>query len=266
MGFLAGLKAFTAAVVGGIGSIPGAMLGGLLIGLAESFAQRLRRRPVVGHLRLRDPDRVHALPAERAARHAGASRRSERRTDPTPPDPAAAGDEPADRRRRVGRESRRSAASSAAGCSAVPERWADRPPRGQAARLRRSRLRRSRSGSSEGNLFSVRPVTRSSTSLLALGLNVIVGFAGLLDLGYVAFFGIGAYTYALLSSDHYGIHWPAEFSHPARDRRARRSSASCSVSPRGGCSGTTSRSSRSSSARPSSSSRTCEPDDLRRTG
>jgi branched-chain amino acid transport system permease protein len=37
MGFAAGLKAFTAAVVGGIGSIPGAMLGGLLIGMAEAF-------------------------------------------------------------------------------------------------------------------------------------------------------------------------------------------------------------------------------------
>jgi branched-chain amino acid transport system permease protein len=37
MGFIAGLKAFTAAVVGGIGSIPGAMLGGLLIGVAESM-------------------------------------------------------------------------------------------------------------------------------------------------------------------------------------------------------------------------------------
>ena len=45
--------------------------------------------------------------------------------------------------------------------------------------------------------------------LLGLGLNVVVGFAGLLDLGYVAFFGFGAYFYALLSSDHYGIHWPA---------------------------------------------------------
>jgi branched-chain amino acid transport system permease protein len=38
MGFAAGLKGFTAAVVGGIGHMPGAMLGGLLIGLAEAFS------------------------------------------------------------------------------------------------------------------------------------------------------------------------------------------------------------------------------------
>jgi branched-chain amino acid transport system permease protein len=44
--------------------------------------------------------------------------------------------------------------------------------------------------------------------LLALALNIVVGWGGLLDLGFVAFFGIGAYTYALLSSDQYDIHLP----------------------------------------------------------
>ncbi len=39
---------------------------------------------------------------------------------------------------------------------------------------------------------------------LGLGLNVVVGLAGLLDLGYIAFYGVGAYTYALLSV-HYGL-------------------------------------------------------------
>ncbi|MEY4653667.1 MAG: hypothetical protein RI884_2248 [Pseudomonadota bacterium] len=38
--------------------------------------------------------------------------------------------------------------------------------------------------------------------LLALGLNIVVGFAGLLDLGFVAFFAIGAYLYGLMASPH----------------------------------------------------------------
>ncbi|HYM48999.1 MAG TPA: hypothetical protein VET65_00355 [Candidatus Limnocylindrales bacterium] len=51
--------------------------------------------------------------------------------------------------------------------------------------------------------------------LLAIGLNVVVGFAGLLDLGYAAFFAIGAYTYGMLASGllsasplHHEIHLP----------------------------------------------------------
>ena len=44
--------------------------------------------------------------------------------------------------------------------------------------------------------------------MLGIGLNVVVGFAGLLDLGYVAFYAIGAYGYALLASPHFGIHVP----------------------------------------------------------
>jgi len=43
---------------------------------------------------------------------------------------------------------------------------------------------------------------------LALGLNIVVGFAGLLDLGYIAFYAVGAYTYALLASPHFGLHFP----------------------------------------------------------
>src|SRR5512138_1857713 len=38
--------------------------------------------------------------------------------------------------------------------------------------------------------------------LLALGLNIVVGYAGLLDLGYVAFYAVGAYMFGLLASPH----------------------------------------------------------------
>jgi branched-chain amino acid transport system permease protein len=54
-------------------------------------------------------------------------------------------------------------------------------------------------------------------ALLAVGLNVVVGWAGLLDLGYIAFFGFGAYGFALLSSSQIGpngIHLPAYVSVP----------------------------------------------------
>ena len=44
--------------------------------------------------------------------------------------------------------------------------------------------------------------------MLGIGLNVVVGFAGLLDLGYVAVYAIGAYGYALLASPQFGIHIP----------------------------------------------------------
>ena len=43
---------------------------------------------------------------------------------------------------------------------------------------------------------------------LSLGLNIVVGMAGLLDLGYVAFYAVGAYTWALLASPHFNLHLP----------------------------------------------------------
>jgi branched-chain amino acid transport system permease protein len=54
-------------------------------------------------------------------------------------------------------------------------------------------------------------VTAGGFVLLALGLNIVVGFAGLLDLGYAAFFAIGSYSFAMLASPHFGdqgIHVP----------------------------------------------------------
>ena len=51
--------------------------------------------------------------------------------------------------------------------------------------------------------------------LLALGLNVTVGWVGVLDLGYVAFFGLGAYFYAAVASVYAGRYWDAQWAIPA---------------------------------------------------
>ena len=78
-GFRLGLIAFTAAVVGGIGNLPGAVLGGLLIAMVESFNNGLgwatpgQRLDAVDHLR--DPDHHPGLPAGGPARRADARRR-----------------------------------------------------------------------------------------------------------------------------------------------------------------------------------------------
>lgn len=44
--------------------------------------------------------------------------------------------------------------------------------------------------------------------ILAVGLNIVVGYAGLLDLGFIAFYAVGAYAYALLASAQFDIHLP----------------------------------------------------------
>ncbi|HUK94485.1 MAG TPA: branched-chain amino acid ABC transporter permease [Gaiellaceae bacterium] len=65
----------------------------------------------------------------------------------------------------------------------------------------------------EGNLYRYGLITLIY-ALLALGLNVVVGFAGLLDLGYIAFFGVGAYAFGIMASGHSGHHLPAELAVP----------------------------------------------------
>ncbi len=67
----------------------------------------------------------------------------------------------------------------------------------------------------EGNHYVSTAADIGYFVLLAIGLNVVVGFAGLLDLGYAAFFAIGAYTYAMFASSqlagsplHHEFHYP----------------------------------------------------------
>jgi branched-chain amino acid transport system permease protein len=95
--------------------------------------------------------------------------------------------------------------------------WERLPPAGKLALLTPAAIVPFLPFASEGNLFNY-GLFILIYALLALGLNVVIGFAGLLDLGYVAFFGFGAYTYAFLSGTHankghvYTHHWHAEWS------------------------------------------------------
>src|SRR5580765_5984826 len=97
--------------------------------------------------------------------------------------------------------------------------WGRLPPAGKLALITPAILVPFIPFVSTGNLFNY-GIFILIYALLALGLNVVVGFAGLLDLGYVAFFGFGAYTYAFLSGTHsekghvYTHHWPAELAIP----------------------------------------------------
>src|SRR5258708_3252146 len=62
----------------------------------------------------------------------------------------------------------------------------------------------------DGNDGDIDAVANATAfAVLALGLNIVVGFAGLLDLGYAAFFAIGAYSYGILSSYQVTPPWSA---------------------------------------------------------
>ena len=74
IGFLAGLKAFTAAVVGGIGSITGAIVGGIVIGMCEAFSLSYISDEVLRPDRVRDPDRHDAHPPDRDLRPASTAK------------------------------------------------------------------------------------------------------------------------------------------------------------------------------------------------
>lgn len=66
-----------------------------------------------------------------------------------------------------------------------------------------------------GNGYIIRVATDTTIyAVLAMGLNVAVGWAGLLDLGYIAYYGFAAYVFAMLSSSQFGVHWPTWASVP----------------------------------------------------
>jgi branched-chain amino acid transport system permease protein len=140
-------------------------------------------------------------------------------TEPGPPAPGA----PAEEGRQIGvdqwvaqADARREAAPGLWG--RVTRLWEMLPPAGKLALLTPA-IAVPFLPISNGNLFNY-GIFILIYALLALGLNVVLGFAGLLDLGYVAFFGFGAYIYAFLSGTHaekghsYTHHWDAQYSIP----------------------------------------------------
>ena len=162
-GFRAGLIAFTAAVMGGIGNLWGAVLGGLIIGGIQQISRQPHRRAVDARDRVRLPRPDHGVPAAGPARRGDAGGRMSRLAEL--------------------RNSRR--ANWIAG--GVVLLFAIVLP------LFLNPL----------NGFIDRSVIALAYVVMALGLNVVVGFAGLLDLGYVAFYAIGAYSAGWFASDYF---------------------------------------------------------------
>ena len=246
-GFRVGLIAFTAAVFGGIGNLPGAVLGALLIGLMEAFVNGLGwhspgsnwTEAVIFAILILDPRLPSrgpprrtdarggvgvATPVSQRPGLGGAWWRAARAARPARVAvatrfPAGSSGSSSSAPSACSRWScsRRSTASTPAPTSMfLVDRGALRPRLGPlpVRPLRASRRRCSRSASPTRTTSTTCPALPIFTAfptvdtafvmaiyvMMALGLNIVVGYAGLLDLGYVAFYAIGAYTAAWLAS------------------------------------------------------------------
>jgi branched-chain amino acid transport system permease protein len=171
MGFLPGLKAFTAAVFGGIGNLAGAMVGGVLLGLIESLGAGYIGDFTGGVLgsHYQDIFAFIVLILVLTLRPQGPARRARRRPRMT--------------RGRVKRFSDASRQQKLVVLIA-------------AVVLLRLPFMVQMAGNAWVRIIDIALLY----VLLALGLNIVVGYAGLLDLGYVAFYAVGAYTLGLLAS------------------------------------------------------------------
>ena len=195
-GFTAGLISFTAAVMGGIGNLKGAVLGGLIIGVHPAD--------------LRQPDR-HRVDAGDRVRLP--------RADPRVP-PAG----PARRADEGGRMSTadRTQARAASSCRSKVGRF----PLGTSSRPWRSSSRSLLPFFYDSGSGFIDDATVALVYVvMALGLNIVVGFAGLLDLGYVAFFAIGAYTMGWFGSSWFTGRRASTSASPSSCRASRASTS-----------------------------------------
>ncbi len=186
-GFKAGLIAFTAAVMGGIGNVRGAVLGGLIIGVIQSFSDnRLAGRGVDRGRRLRLSDPDHGPASAGAARRGDAGGRLMETPAATAP-PAGAS---------CGRSFASGAPPSIGGLPPWWRRAAGRPSLVVLAIVLPFAF-------AQDSGVHRRHDQGGSLAVMSLGLNIVVGFAGLLDLGYVAFYALGAYSLGWFGSDFF---------------------------------------------------------------
>ena len=183
MGWTYGLKAFTATILGGIGNIPGAMIGGLAAGAHGIAVCWLRQWRLERRLRLRHPHRCSPLATDRAAGRED----SGKGLRPLP------------------WESRRTSSSVSAWERASP--LATSPSHSGPGTVGGSCL------AITGAVFAAYPFLPFISdywidvaffvgiyALLGLSLNIVLGEVGLFDLGHTAFYAIGAYVTAILNT------------------------------------------------------------------
>ena len=203
MGYRAGMDAFTAAVLGGIGNIPGAMLGGLVIGVIRAMSDQYIATEWTKRGGVHHPYPSAHLPAVRVARD-----------------------------RRAGE-----------GLMSGGVRW--------------SRVLYTKThwfllafalflpaldlALPRDYQFSdlMRPIFIFAT--LGLGLNIVTGYTGLLNLGVAAFMAIGAYSYAILTCRHLPLPGGVLARTAAEPVHWRRRRLGPGLAPRYGCAATTSR-------------------------
>ena len=179
LGFRLGLFAFTAAVLGGIGNLTGAVLGGILLGLIAAYNEGF------GDARWTTTIIFSILILILVFRPVGPARRADAGGPVSEPGQPAQRPAPGRLGARLRSEGGRERAAAALSCCPASRSFSS------------SRTRSGRSSLIDLDIVIVMAVY----VMLALGLNIVVGYAGLLDLGYVAFFALGAYTLGWFGSD-----------------------------------------------------------------